>query len=92
MRSIYNLWQKQDLLTKAKNEVVREKRQNDELKKQLSVVSAPEYVEEEARNKLLLRRNGEKIVLIPSISPTQQKNENQFKKEPNWKQWIGLFF
>jgi cell division protein FtsB len=93
VRSIYNLWQKQDLLVKAKNEVIREKQINETLKKQLTVVSAPDYVEEEARNKLLLRRSGEKIVLIPSITPTQLPSDTQnVLKEPTWKQWLQVFF
>ena len=92
VRSIYNLWQKQDLFTKAKNEVILEKKRNDALKKQLSVVSNPEYVEEQARNKLLLRKNGEKIVLIPSIAQPKPKSQVAVKKEANWKQWIDLFF
>lgn len=93
VRSIYNLWQKQDLLTKAKNEVVKEKQLNEALKKQLTVVSSPDYVEEEARNKLLLRKNGEKIVLIPSLTPSSPVRSNApAKKEAPWKQWMDLFF
>lgn len=92
VRSIYNLSQKQELLIKAKNQVIREKKQNELLKKQLSAVLSPEYVEEEARNKLLLRRNGEKIVIIPSISPTPKLSQTNVKKDAVWKEWMNLFF
>lgn len=92
IRSIYNLWQKQDLLIKAKNEVVREKKMNEQLKQQLKVVENPEFVEEEARNKLLLSKSGEKIILIPTLTPTQPKVVSATPKDAPWVQWWKLFF
>jgi len=47
-------------------EVVYElEKENKELKKKLSEVESPEFIEEEARNKLGLGKNGEVIVIIP---------------------------
>lgn len=88
-RSIYNLWQKQDLLTQAQKTLEEEKLKNQKLKASLSYVETEEFVESEARNKLFLAKPGEQQVVIP-----QKEDKKPKKKEiiPNWKKWLDLFF
>ena len=63
-RSIYSLWQKNHLVTDARTEVEKEKRENDELKRKLAQVQTPEFVEEEARNKLFMAKPGEGVIVL----------------------------
>ncbi|OGH48285.1 MAG: hypothetical protein A3A51_00615 [Candidatus Levybacteria bacterium RIFCSPLOWO2_01_FULL_39_10] len=89
VRSIYNLLQKEELVSGAMMELEAEKRLNKELKERLSYVKSDQFIEEEARNKLFLVKEGESEVLIPKIliataSPTPTPIP------PNWRQWINL--
>ena len=89
-RSAYNLWQKQDLVVKAKNDLEREKELNQELKARLSYVKSDEFLETEARNKLFMVKEGETGVIVPK----NLIEKKEVKKEiilPPWQQWVNLF-
>jgi len=93
LHSIYDLWHKQDLLTSAQKDLERAQSQNKKLKGELSAVNSPQFIEEQAHNKLFLVKPGEQEVLIaPDL-----KNQNQTSKPvkqniPNWQKWLQLFF
>lgn len=90
-RSIYDLWQKQDLLTKAQKELVKEQQLNQKLKAELSYAKTRQFVEEEARNKLFLAKPGEQQVLISENQLNLGKKEKTESKVPNWRKWWNLF-
>lgn len=92
--SIYTLWHKKDLITEAKRELTFEKKKNQELKDKLSIVQSPQFVEEQARNKLFLSKPNEQEIIIPKdlLKITDSKEEKPPKEEPNWKKWWKLFF
>ncbi len=94
IHSIYNLWQKNDLLVRAQQDLENEKKENQELKKKLTEVKKPGFVEEEARNKLFLAKPGEGIVIIPTdvLSSTSSKTKKTVDTRPNWQKWWELFF
>ncbi len=91
--SIYTLWHKQDLLTNAQEQLRQEKQENISLHQEFAKVKSPQYVDEQARDKLLLMKPGENQVLIDSsllqASNSAQKRESA---KPYWQQWIDLFF
>lgn len=89
--SIVTLWSKRDLLTKTQQELAQEKQEHAKLQQQLKQVTAPGFVEEQARDKLFLAKPGEVIVLFPSASPSAVPKQQVLAK-PNWQQWLGLFF
>jgi cell division protein FtsB len=95
VHSIYNLWQKNNLIDRGKHALSVEKDKNAELKSRLKVVIQPQFIEEEARNKLFLVRPGEGIVVV---APTEYLRVSSsasvgYKDErPNWKQWWEMFF
>lgn len=94
-RSIFNLWQKQSLLEREKKELLKTKEENKRLKEQLSYVQSLEFIEEQARNKLLLLKPEEQRILISNnlTAATQSgKKRTEEKKEANWKKWWELFF
>ena len=93
VRSIYDLWGKQDLITKAQKELDSEKRENKELKSKLSQAQSSKFVEEEARNKLLLIKPGEQLVIIPQdLLSSQSSQRKNIDMRPNWRKWWDLFF
>jgi cell division protein FtsB len=92
LHSIYDIWHKQDLVTSAQKQLDREKLLNQKLKGELSYAQTPQFLEEQAHNKLFLIKPGEQEVLI---SP-DLKNKNQAQKQnnntPNWQKWFQLLF
>lgn len=93
VHSIFTLWHKQELMTKAQNELKKVKKENTELAKQIKKIEDPQFVEQEARNKLLLARPGEQILVPPkNLAPsTKPKEIKQPEKKQNWQEWLGLF-
>ncbi len=93
--SIYNLWKKHDLAGSANSVLTREKKKNAQLRERLKIVTEPQFIEQEARNKLFLVKPDEKIVVV---APTAyQKSSSDIKARvidirPNWKKWRDLFF
>lgn len=91
IHSIYDIWSKQDLLNQAQKQLSQEELKNQKLKASLSYVQTPQFVEQEARNKLFLVKPGEQDVLVSS-SPTSQPQKQEKVKVNNWQKWVDLFF
>ena len=94
LHSIYNLWQKNDLLVRAQQDLEHERKENQELKKKLTEVKKPGFVEEEARNKLFLAKPGEGIVILPTdvLASTSVEKKETVDTRPNWQKWLDVFF
>ena len=90
IRSIYNLWNKQDLVVKAKNELEREKQESQRLKVQFSYVKSEKFVESEARDKLFMLKPGESGVIVPQDLIKKKKEKREIELA-NWQRWINLF-
>ncbi len=91
--SIYNLWNKQNLLSQIERELQREKEKNKELQEQFARVSSADFLEEEARNKLFLIKPGENEVIISSklLHASRTVTPMPVERVPNWKKWLDLF-
>src|SRR6266404_3478198 len=72
IHSIYAIWQKQDLIIQAQENLAAEKEENQKLKKNIAQVNRPQFVESEARDKLLLAKPGEGIVILPKDQLAQR--------------------
>jgi cell division protein FtsB len=95
VHSIYSLWKKHDLLDQAKKTLSVEREENDELKEQLKVVTAPHFVEGVARDKLFLVKPGEGIVVVAPTEylPASSSARVKFvERRANWQQWRDVFF
>jgi len=95
VHSIIDLWQKQEFLTTAQANLQQEEQQNKKLQNQLKVVSQKQFVEEQARDKLLLIKPGENVVLIPTgMLPqgTQSNTNGEVIEKPHWQEWWEYFF
>ncbi|MCL5432722.1 MAG: septum formation initiator family protein [Patescibacteria group bacterium] len=94
VRSIYGLWQKQGYLATAQKQLEKEKSENSRLKKQLAEVQSPKFLEEQARNKLLLIKEGEQEVIIPKefLGASDSAKGKERDSRSNWQKWWDLFF
>jgi cell division protein FtsB len=90
LRSIYDLWHKQDLVTSAKKQLDFEKEKNQKLKVDFQYSQTQQFIESQAYNKLFLVKPGEEQVLISQNAVLNKgiKNDNT----PNWQKWLNLFF
>lgn len=92
-RSIYDLWRKQDLMISYEKQLMKQKEENNSLKKQLSSTANPNFVEEQARNNLFLVKPGEQDVIIPNELLNSSSSAKPIEDNtPNWKKWWNLFF
>lgn len=82
-------------LSRQAEEVYKLEAKNKELKKKLSEIKSPQFIEEEARNKLGLAKEGETLVIIPDekikeiLGATDSAQEQRL---PNWLGWLKVFF
>ncbi len=94
LTSIYTLWNKQELVTQNKAQLEVEKRKNQELKAKLSYAQSQEFIEQQARDKLFLSKEGEQEVIIPpqvQEAATPKREAEVKDTRPNWKKWLDLF-
>jgi cell division protein FtsB len=92
LRSIYDLWSKQDLLVSAQKELEAEKLKNAKLKGELSFVQSDQFIDETAHNKLFLVKPGEQQVLISKDLISKNEAKKRAENIPNWQKWLQLFF
>ena len=94
VRSIVSLWQKKDMVEDRRNVLKYVENENEELKRKLQDATSSAYVEELARNKLGLVREGETVVLMDkrALELMQKTQDQQEEQLPNWKRWMRLFF
>jgi len=93
IRSIISLSQKKDLISSAQKQLDKEKKENDGLKQQLQQVNNTRFIEEQARNKLFMVKDGEQLVLLPkdvSMPQNTAVTQKTTEKSP-FEQWIALF-
>lgn len=90
-RSIYDLWLRHDIVAEREEVKNSLKKENEELQKELARVQSPEYIEDMARDKLNLQKEGEVVVVLPEISASPEP-QTEITINPNWKKWWKLFF
>jgi cell division protein FtsB len=91
-RSVYDIWQKKDVISQAQKELNFQKQENQRLKSALSYSQTAEFIEKEARNKLFMVKEGEQKVFISDESSDSGQAQKIESNDPNWKQWWNLFF
>ena len=92
-RSLISVLGRKNILRERIEELTRLKNANEELKKKLAEVQAPEFVEREARNKLNLSKEGETVILVDQTESTSNTPASLTPlSSSNWKKWWHLFF
>jgi cell division protein FtsB len=89
--SIWNIWQKKDVVSQAQKTLNVEKQENQRLKAALSYSQTQEFIEKQARDKLFMSKEGEQKVLILKDQEDLSSLEDK-SNDPNWKKWWNLFF
>lgn len=82
-------------LSKAAEGVYKAEIKNKELKKKLSEIKSPKFIEEQARDKLGLAKPGETVVIIPDNKIKEVLGSTESAKEarlPNWLGWWKVFW
>ena len=91
VRSMWDIWQKKDVVSEAQSQLDFQKQENQRLRSALAYSQTPEFIEKQARNKLFMTKQGEQKILISQESQNSQNLQDQ-ENEPNWKKWWDLFF
>lgn len=93
IRSIASLWQKRDMVENRRKVLEYEQTEHEALEAQAQVATTSAYLEEVARNKLGLVKEGETVVLLDQQQTTNNKEQiTEQENLPNWKRWVRLFF
>lgn len=102
IRSIDELRARSDIVRLRQNELHRLQKERSELERDLEYVRSPEYIEQQARDKLGLAREGDTVILFGSSSgitkppPPDNQTQQQMLSAPSeslpvWEEWVRLF-
>lgn len=91
-RGIWDSYQNTSRLIESKNNLAREKDNNQKLKEQLGLVSSPYFVEKEARDKLGLAKPGETIIVTPTPEIQKEEEKSPFEGLSIQESWWEVFF
>lgn len=93
-----DLWQvlgSRSRISEAEEQVKILEKEQREFKDELERVNADGFVEKEARDKLLLAKEGEVVLLLPQQQNLEVRDDNleeDQKELENWEKWWNLFF
>lgn len=91
IRSFFHL-QKQGKIIKGVEEKLREvTAEQDDLKRQLARSKSHQFIEKQAREKLNLGKEGEVIIILPSISLYLEPTPMPIDTSSNWEKWLKVF-
>lgn len=97
-RDLWQILSAKNRITDAEEQVEELEEERVKLEEQLKLVETDEFVEREARDKLLLAKEGEVVVLLPEEIAVQEgpafvESSGEARKElANWEKWARLFW
>lgn len=89
-RSAYTLWQKENVVIEEERKAEVLKRQNIALQQNYETVQGSFYIEHEARQKLNVSKEGDYVLIMPTISPIPLVTEAP--QPEHWQEWMALFW
>jgi cell division protein FtsB len=89
-RNFLELWQQKKRVERVEQDVADLEQKEVELRGQLRYFQSDEYVEKIAREKLLLGKEGETVLLLPTIFLSQPPITDRQSLDivPFWKRWF----
>jgi cell division protein FtsB len=94
-RRVYSLWRRTDVVRERRVELQKVQEENRRLGEKLTEVQSPGFIEQQARDKLGLIKEGEMVVLIEvpeHASPEAMTEVGQSNQKLMWKTWWRLFY
>lgn len=92
-RELYRDYQVKKEIAKLKADIAEAEKNNYELSKLLDYYKTDEYKESEARARLNLKKDGEKVVMIEKEEAvTTVEDAPESKSLPNYIEWWNYFF
>ncbi len=95
IRGIIDSTKSGDRLSEAVDIVYKLEVKNKELKKKLTEIQSPNFIEQQARDKLNLSKAGETLVIIPEEKLKLVLGASHSAEEirlPNWRGWLKVFW
>lgn len=95
INQIINSTKSGDRLSAAADTVYKLEIKNKELKKKLAQIQSPDFIEQQARDKLGLGKKGETLVIIPEETLKFVLGASKSAVEirlPNWLGWLRVFW
>lgn len=90
-RSVDQFRQREGILKEAETKLQDVKQEQNDLKKQLARAESKQFIEKQARDKLNLGREGEIVVILPSISVEAEPTPSPIDVSANWQKWAKVF-
>ncbi|MBM3205399.1 septum formation initiator family protein [Candidatus Shapirobacteria bacterium] len=93
-RNIFKLLKAADELNLAEQKVKQLEQESADLAQKKEFYQSEAFIEQEARNKLNMTKEGETVVILPpNLKQVLGEKENlPTEPLPNWRQWWNLFF
>lgn len=92
VRSMVDLWNAGDKLTKRQQTLAVLQQEQQRLLERKAKVESEEYLEKVARDELGLSREGEETILIPAELLAAPAPKAYDLQAPYWQQWASLFW
>lgn len=101
-RSLWGMYHRTDRVGELKNEIQKLREEKSRLEEEKAFRQTAEFIEQEARNKLQMTKEGEHILVLPdsqnekipkSKTPALPAGRQVPKTEgkPNWKKWVEFW-
>lgn len=93
-RGVFGLWKSTDRIRVIEDKLKEAEAKNENLRQKEAFYRSDEFVEQEARNKLNMAKNGETIVIMPENLEEALGMVKPLPTSPipNWKRWVEVFF
>jgi len=92
-RNIIRLLKAEKKVDQVQNELKEAQSEHSLLLKKFDYFESEVFIEEQARNKLNMAKEGESVVILPpDFKPQERKDDFQLPHDsPNWKRWLVTF-
>lgn len=92
IRSVYTLSQKKGIIKERQQVFNQLVEKNKQLQEDLKEATSPAFIEQAARDKLGLVREGETVIIMDRTQNWELNDQKQQKEVASWKLWWRLFF
>jgi len=95
-RSVVDLWGRRTIVREEQERLAQLQKRNQELKEKKQFVETTTFIEQEARDRLGMAREGETVILMDTGNTVESKGHTVIHspsdQTSNWKRWWQIFF